>query len=265
MEMIERRISDRSILRLIGKWINVGVIDKGSLLFSKAGTGQGQVISPFLANVYLHHILDTWFEEEVKPRLKGKAFEVRYVDDAVLCFQHHEDAQKVQQVLAKRFSKYGLTLHPEKTRLVEFGRLALTRAEQRGSKPATFDFLGFTHVGARSRRGAFMVKVKTMKKRLKRSVKALASWCKEHRHSPIQQQQTTLNAKLRGHYQYYGRASNFQGLWQFYKQVRRLWQKWLNRRTRGTTLTWAKYRQLLQHYPLAPPRIVHTWSSLRSS
>jgi RNA-directed DNA polymerase len=265
MEMIEQRISDGSILRLIGKWINVGVIDEGSLLFSKTGTGQGQVISPFLANVYLHHILDTWFEDEVKPRLKGKAFEVRYVDDAVLCFQHYEDAQKVLQVLVKRFSKYGLTLHPEKTRLVEFGRSALTKAAQQGSKPATFDFLGFTHVSARSRRGTFMVRVKTMRKRLKRSLKAVATWCKEHRHSPIQKQHTTLNAKLRGHYQYYGRASNFQSLWQFYKRVRAIWQQWLNRRTRGTTLTWAKYRRLLQCYPLALPRIVHTWSSLRSS
>src|SRR6266478_67884 len=129
MEMIELRISDQSILRLIGKWIHVGVIDEGRLLVSETGIGQGQVISPFLANVYLHQVLDRWFEDEVKPRLTGKAFVVRYVDDAVICFQNEEDAQKVLTVLAKRFSKYGLTLHPDKTRLVEFGRSALTQAE----------------------------------------------------------------------------------------------------------------------------------------
>ena len=139
MEMIERRVSDGSILRLIGKWINVGVIDEGRLLETDEGVAQGQVISPLLANVYLHHALDQWFEEEVKPRLKGKAFLVRYVDDAVICFQHEEDAQRVSKVLDKRFSNYGLTLHPEKTRLVEFGRAALGKAERRGRGPATFD------------------------------------------------------------------------------------------------------------------------------
>jgi RNA-directed DNA polymerase len=149
MEMIEKRIGDGSILRLIRKWINVGVLDDGCLLISETGTGQGQVISPLLANIYLHHVLDLWFENEVKPRLKGKAFEVRYADDALLCFQYQEDAQKVLKVLAKRFSKYGLTLHPEKTRLVEFGRSALLTAEQKGSQPATFDFLGLTHFSKR--------------------------------------------------------------------------------------------------------------------
>lgn len=132
------------------------------------------MISPFLANVYLHHVLDRWFEHEVKPRLKGTAFVVRYVDDAVICFQNQEDTQRVLEVLAKRFSKYGLSLHPQKTRLMEFGRKALTQAEERGTQPATFEFLGHTHVCARSRRGAFMVKVRTIKKRLKRSLKAVA-------------------------------------------------------------------------------------------
>ena len=264
MEMIERRISDSSILRLIGKWIHVGVIDEGSLLSSETGIGQGQVISPFLANVYLHQVLDRWFEDEVKPRLKGKASVVRYVDDAVICFQNKEDAQRVLKVLDKRFSKYGLSLHPQKTRLVEFGRKALTQAEKRGTQSATFEFLGHTHVCARSRRGAFTVKVRTMKKRLKRSLKAVAQWCRAHRHDPVHEQQASLNAKLRGHYQYYGRASNYQSLWQFYSGVARIWRKWLNRRTRGTTLPWGKFKLLLQRHPLAVPRIIHTWVSLRS-
>lgn len=264
MEMVERRISDTSILRLLRKWINVGVIDEGRLLVNKTGTGQGQVVSPLLANIYLHYILDQWFEDEVKPRLKGKAFEVRYVDDVLLCFQHKEDAQKVLTVLEKRFSKYGLSLHPVKTCLVEFGRLALTTAERTKTQPATFEFLGFVHVSARSRRGKFMVKVKTMKKRLKRSLKAAEQWCKEHRHDPVKDQQATLNAKLRGHYQYYGRASNNRALRQYFNGVRGMWKKWLNRRTRGTTLHWDKYLQLLRRHPLLLPRITHSWANTRS-
>ena len=207
MEMIEQRISDASVLRLIRKWINVGVIDDGRLLVSETGTGQGQIISPLLANVYLHFVLDEWFEREVKPRLRGKAFEIRYADDAVICFQYREDAEKVLQVLPKRFARYGLTLHPEKTRLVEFGRTALARAIRAGTKPDTFDFLGLTHKCALSRRGKFTVHVKTMKKRLRRSFKAVAEWCRTHRHDAVDKQQAILNAKLRGHYQYYGRPT----------------------------------------------------------
>ena len=162
MEMIERRVNDASILRLIRKWINVGVIDDGRLLVSETGTGQGQIISPLLANVYLHFVLDEWFERDVKPRLRGKAFEIRYADDAVLCFQYREDAEKVLQVLPRRFARYGL--HPEKTRLVEFGRAALARAIRAKTRPDTFDFLGLTHKCALSRRGKFTVHVKTMKR-----------------------------------------------------------------------------------------------------
>jgi RNA-directed DNA polymerase len=259
MEMIEQRINDRGILKLIGKWINVGVIDEGRLLKTDEGIGQGQVISPFLANAYLHYVLDRWFEDEVKPRLRGKAFLVRYMDDAVICFQKLDDAQRVHKVLEKRFSKYGLKLHPEKTRLVRFGHAALIAAERVGRSPDTFDLLGFTHIGARDRWGRFMVKTKTMKKRLRRSLKALTVWCKEHRHDPLEHQQATLNAKLRGHYQYYGRASNYRSLRQFYQQVRRSWKFWLTRRTRSTPITWGKYSKLLHRHPLLLPRITHAW------
>lgn len=264
VEMIDRRVSDGSILRLIGKWINVGVIDDGRLLETEDGVGQGQVISPFLANVYLHHALDKWFEDEVKPRLKGKAFLVRYVDDAVICFQNAEDAQKVLTVLDKRLSNYGLTLHPEKTRLVEFGRAALEQAERMGKAPDTFDFLGFTHIPGRSRRGAYRPGVRTMKKRLKRSLTQVGQWCKKHLHEPVGKQQETLNAKLRGHYQYYGRSSNFRGLLQFYNVVRKTWRQWLSRRTRGTPMSWDTYNKLLQRHPLLKPQITHAWASTRS-
>src|ERR1700723_143339 len=149
VEMIEKRVIDGSVLRLIGKWIKVGVIEDGRLLVSETGTGQGQPISPLLANIFLHYILDEWFENEVKPRLKGEAYEIRFADDAILCFQHKEDAEKVLAVLPKRFEKYGLTLHPEKTRLMEFGRYAAKNARKQGKKPATFNFLGFVHICAR--------------------------------------------------------------------------------------------------------------------
>lgn len=260
MEMIERRISDASVLRLIRKWINVGVIDDGRLLVSETGTGQGQIISPLLANVYLHFVLDEWFEREVKPRLRGKAFEIRYADDAVICFQYREDAEKVLQVLPKRFARYGLTLHPDKTRLVEFGRTALARATRAGTKPDTFDFLGLTHKCALSRRGKFAVHVKTMKKRLRRSLTAVSDWCRTHRHDDVDKQQAVLNAKLRGHYQYYGRPTNYRSLWKFYRAVQRTWKKWLERRTRGQPLSWERYRQILHRHPLLRPRITRPWA-----
>ena len=261
MEMIKRRVSDASILRLIGKWINIGAVDDGRLLTSETGTGQGQIISPLLANIYLHHVLDSWFEEEVKPRLKGKAFEIRYADDALLCFQNREDAQRVLDVLPKRFAKYGLTLHPEKTRLVEFGRRAHQQAKLLKTKTATFDFLGLTHRCATSRNGKFTVHVSTMKKRLRRGLTAVADWCRNHRHDPVEYQQRMLNAKLRGHYQYYGRPTNFRSLRRFFRTVRSTWRKWLQRRTRGRHLSWGTFLKLLKRYPLLVPRISHAWTA----
>lgn len=265
MEMVERRVGDGSMLRLIRKWINVGVIEEGRLLVTKTGVGQGQVISPLLANIYLHYVLDEWFEAEVKPQLRGQAYEIRYVDDFILCFQYREDAEKVLAALRQRFTEYGLTLHPEKTRLLEFGRSALVKSEQPGGKkPGTFDFLGFTHICRRSRKGKFTIHVRTAHKRLSRSVKRVAVWCQKHRHDPVEEQHQALNAKLRGHYQYYGRPTNFPTLWQYYRAVRKLWKKWLNRRTRGKTLTWAVYQELLSLHPLLRPRITHAWAGAGS-
>jgi RNA-directed DNA polymerase len=260
VEMIEKRVRDRSVLRLIRKWIQVGVIEEGRLLVSETGTGQGQTISPLLANIYLHYVLDEWFENEVKPRLRGAAHEIRFADDAVLCFQYKEDAERVMEVLPKRFTKYGLTIHPEKTRLLEFGRYAEEKAKRQGKKPATFDFLGYTHVCARSRRGKFTVHVRTMKKRFRRGLTAIAEWCQENRHMPVEEQQKTLNAKLRGHYQYYGRPTNYQSLWRFFREVRHIWQKGLSRRTRGNGMTWEKYAAILRKHPLLLPRIQHSWN-----
>ena len=262
IEMIEKRVSDGNILRLIGKWINVGVIEDGRLLVTETGTGQGQVISPLLANVYLHYVLDEWFETEVKPRLKGEAYEIRYCDDFILCFQYQEDAERVLDVLTKRFAKYGLKLHPEKTRLMAFGQEALTKSEERGGrKPATFDFLGFTNICKRSRKGKFTVHVLTMRKRLRRSLLKVTVWCKAHMHDPVEEQQKALNRKLQGHYQYYGRPTNYRSLWEFFRSLRRIWKHWLNRRTRGYTLNWDEFGHLLRRHPLLRPRITRPWSS----
>ena len=261
MEMIERRVGDRSILRLIGKWINVGVIEEGRLLVTKTGVGQGQVISPLLANIYLHYVLDEWLEAEVKPRLRGEVGEIRYVDDFILCFQYREDAERVLEALRQRFGKYGLRLHPEKTRLIEFGRGALAKSEEPGGKkPGTFDFLGFTHICRRSRKGNFTIHLRTARKRLRRSLKKVALWCQGHRHDPVAEQSQALNAKLRGHDQYYGRPTNFRSLWEYHREVRKIWKKWLNRRTRGKTLTWTVYEELLSLHPLLGPRITRSWS-----
>lgn len=265
VEMMEKRVTDGSVLRLIGKWIKVGVIEDGRLLVSETGTGQGQPISPLLANIYLHYVLDEWFENVVKPRLKGEAHEIRYADDAILCFQRKEDAEKVMEVLPKRFAKFGLTLHPEKTRLMEFGRDAAKNAKKLGQKPQTFAFLGFVHICARSRTGKFTVHVKTMAKRLRRGLQAIAEWCQQHRHDPVSKQQKILNAKLRGHYQYYGRPTNYHSIWQFFRRVRRIWREWLSRRTRGRWLTWERYEAMLKQYPLMRPRIMHSWSGTGSS
>src|SRR6266576_3510811 len=230
MEMIEKRVNDGSVLRLIWKWIKVGVIEEGRLLTSETGTGQGQPISPLLANIYLHYVLDEWFEKVVKPRLKGKAHEIRFADDAILCFQHKEDAEKVLSVLPKRFAKFG-----------------------------------FTHICARSRKGKFTVHVKTIRKRLRKGLLAIAAWCQEHRHDAVSEQQKTLNAKLRGHYQYYGRPTNYRCLWLFYRKVRRIWREWLSRRTRGRWLTWERYAEILRQHPLLKPRITHSWAGAGST
>jgi len=266
MEMIEKRVIDGAILRLIGKWINVGVIEEGRLLISETGTGQGQVISPLLANIYLHYVLDVWFETVVKPRLRGEAYEIRFADDFILCFEYREDAERVLEVLTKRFQKFGLTLHPDKTRLMEFGRSALAKSEKPGGpKAGTFDFLGFTHICKRSRKGNFAVHVRTMRKRLRRSLKAVTAWCREHRHDPIVAQQEALNRKLRGHYQYYGRSTNQRSIVEFHAQVRRIWHKWLNRRSRQRSLKWSAFAQLLRRYPLVPPRLSRPWKPMPAS
>ena len=259
-ELLQRRVRDGVVLRLIGKWLNAGVLEDGEVTTPEAGTPQGGVISPLLANIYLHYVLDEWFEQQVKPRLKGHAFLVRYADDFVIGFANEEDARRVQEVLGKRLAKYGLTLHPEKTRLVAFSRptdQSEDTSQKGGSQAGTFDLLGFTHYWGKSWRGKWVVKRKTAGSRFRRAIKRIAEWCRKNLHEPVREQQQTLRRKLQGHYAYYGITGNSHGLKRFLLQVKRLWKKWLGRRKRGY-YSWSEYLKLLVRFPLPPPKVVHS-------
>jgi RNA-directed DNA polymerase len=236
------------------------VLEDGSISYPEAGSPQGGVISPILSNVFLHYVLDEWFEREVKPRLQGRAYLIRFADDFVIGFTHEADARRVLEVLPKRFGKYGLTIHPDKTRLVPFQR---PRQRPNGNSsvpdvPGTFDLLGFTHYWGRSLKGNWVVKRKTARSRLTRAIRKIAEWCRWHRHDPIGKQQQTLCQKLRGHFAYYGITGNAPALSQFRNAVVRRWRKWLNRRNRERSLDWAKFNRLLERYPLPAVRVVHS-------
>lgn len=253
-QVIQRRVTDGSVLRHIGKWLKAGVLEEAELRRSERGTPQGGVISPILANIFLHEVLDTWFEHQVKPRLSGRAFLVRYADDAVLGFAREADARQVLAVLPKRFAKYGLTLHPDKTRLVRFA----PKRHDDDDDPGTFDFLGLTHYWGRSRKGRPLIKRKTASKRLRRSLTRVHRWCRAHRHDRLREQHQALVRQVRGHYGYYGVTGNARMLYVYWHAVERLWQRWLSRRSQRAPIKWERFRQLLRVYPLPPPRVVHS-------
>jgi len=262
-EFVSRRVRDGVLRRLIGKWLKAGVMEGGELSFSDTGTPQGGVISPLLANIYLHYILDEWFEKQVKPLMRGKVRLVRFADDFVLVFQLKYDADRVMAVISKRFEKYGLSLHPEKTRLIDFRSPNHSERRRKGDdkdagKSSTFDLLGFTHFWGNSRKGNWAVKRKTMKSRLARSIQKIEQWCRKNRHTPIQEQWKKLCAKVRGHYNYYGITGNIRSLGRFLNQVHRSWQRWLNRRNTKRGFLWEKFNVLLERYPLPTPKIVHS-------
>ena len=259
-EILRRRVLDGVLLRLIGKWLNAGVLEDGDITYPSAGSPQGGVVSPIIANIYLHEVLDVWFEREVKPRLSGKATLVRYADDAVLFFANEQDARKVMAVLPKRFGKYGLTLHPEKTRLVEFRRPDRRDPPGGGGAsggPGTFDLLGFTHFWGKSRSGKWVVKRSTAKDRFRRALARVAAWCRWHRHDDVREQQLALASRLRGHYGYYGITGNSRALSRFLHEVQEAWRKWLNRRSQNAGMTWERMQRLMKRYPLPTPRITH--------
>jgi RNA-directed DNA polymerase len=258
-EFLQRRVRDGVILRLIGKWLNAGVLEEGVHTTPEQGTPQGGVISPLLANIFLHYVLDEWFEREVRPRLKGPAFLIRYADDFVIGVAREDDARRIMDVLPQRMSKYGLTVHPEKTRLVRFTPPEAIDSEPAARdrpEPRTFDFLGFTHYWGRSRQGVWVVKRKTAKGRFRRAMQAIWDWCRDHLHDPVQDQFRQLRPKLRGHYAYYGITGNFHRLSAYLLGVRRIWKHWLGRRDNAGPITWAAYRRLERSYPLPTPRIV---------
>jgi len=254
MEMLQLRVVDGSMLRLIGKCLHVGILEGEEFVRPEVGTVQGSVLSPLLGNIYLHHVLDVWFEREVRPRLAGKAVLVRYADDFVIGFQRKDDADRVMAVLGKRMGKYGLTLHPDKTRLIPFGRPG-GKTEARGS-PSTFDFLGFTFYWRRTLKGGWMVRCKTRRARLARAIKAVGEWSRGHRHQSIKEQHAALCRRIQGHFNYFGVSGNVASLASLNHWAARAWYKWLKRRSQRTRLNWERFRDLLRDFPLPRPRVM---------
>jgi RNA-directed DNA polymerase len=251
-DLVQHRVRDGVVLRLIGKWLNAGVMESGTRTVSESGTPQGGVISPLLANIYLHEVLDLWFEHDVRPRLKGRSFLVRYADDFVMGFSSEEEARRVMAVLPKRFEKFGLTIHPEKTRLLFFG------SPNDGHRPGSFDFLGFTHYWGESRNGRWVIKRKTASKRFTRAVRSVRDWCRANRHRDVMSQAKALGAKLRGHYGFYGITGNFERLKAFRVAVERAWRFWLDRRSQRARMAWERFKTLLARVKLPKPRVVHS-------
>jgi group II intron reverse transcriptase/maturase len=255
-EIIKRRVNDGGLIRLIGKWLNAGVLEGEHLYHPEKGTPQGGVVSPLLANIFLHHVLDEWFTKEVQPRLKGRSFLIRFADDFVIGCELEEDARSVMAVFPKRFNRFKLTIHPQKSRLVEFRNPDIRRSHR--SESGSFDFLGFTHYWAKSRRGNWVIKRKTARKRLRRAMKLLWRWCQYNRHMKITEQYQTLCSKLRGHYQYYGIRCNMRMLERVYFLVKRAWRRWLGRRHRNGHISAEKFKTTIEASFLLPrPRIVH--------
>ena len=255
-EFIAQRVNDGGIKRLIGKWLNAGVVDGETLTYPDKGTPQGGVISPLLANIFLHHVLDDWFVKDVQPRMRGRCFIVRFADDFIIGFEHEWEARKVMDVLPKRFGRFGLAIHPEKTKLVQFRKppSQMKKAKFNG----TFDFLGFTHYWAKARGGYWVIKRKTMGKRVRRFVKSVRQWCRENRHLPLREQHRALSVKLRGHYQYYGVRHNIMALDKVLYEVRRSWRFWLSRRSHTGNISWENFLKTIDvKMPLPRPRIVH--------
>ncbi len=252
-ELLDQRIKDGVIRKQINKWLKAGIFENGEVNYPKEGTPQGGIISPLLSNIYLHYVLDEWFTEQIQPLLQGSSSLLRFADDFLLCFTNRSDAERVLAVLPKRLSKYGLTLHPEKTCLID-----LTN-QDKGEK-GVFDFLGFTHYMGKSRKGKPILKRKTSSKKLRMSIKKIYDWIKINRHQPVKYLIIDLNTKLRGYYQYYGITFNSRSLEIYYVQVERMLYKWINRRGGKRKLDWSRYSKLIREWqPLLRPKIYHSY------
>ena len=254
-EVLRQRVNDGRIMRLIGKWLRAGVMEDGVLQHPETGVVQGGVISPVLANIFLHHVLDEWFEREVQPRLTGRSFLTRFADDWIIGCELETDAHRLMAVLPKRFARFGLSLHPEKTVLIRFRKPTTRKGSGDGN--GTFDFLGLTHYWTRSRRGYWVIHRRTARKRLRRTKKALWRWCRANRHLPLQDQYRMLCQKLRGHFQYYGIRGNYRLLSEVRQHTEQAWRYWLSRRSHKSAISWEKFQKLKAVFGLPTPKIVH--------
>ena len=265
MKCLEQRIADKQLLRLIVRILKSGVMEEGKWYQSERGTPQGGIISPILANIYLHYILDLWFKVEVQDKARGTVKLVRYADDFVICVQYKEEADEILRKLEDRFGKFGLELSAEKTRVIEFGRYSVENARRRGERPSTFEFLGFTHYIGKTRRDYFTVGRTTSRKRLKNKLKEMNQWLKAIRNLlPAKDWWRILGAKLRGHFQYYGVSGNYRGIARYFYQTMRLVFKWVNRRSQKKSMNWDQFRVYLERYPLPRPKIYHNLYTLCS-
>jgi group II intron reverse transcriptase/maturase len=250
LQMLAERIDDRALLRLIEKWLKAGVLDTdGQVLHPATGTPQGGTVSPILANVYLHYVLDLWFEKVVKRHCRGEVRLIRFADDFVCAFENRADADRFYQVLGKRLGKFGLELSTEKTRVIPFSRLS-----QAGE--TSFDFLGFEFRWGKARHGKDHLKRRTSRKKLRNSLRQFTEWCKQNRHLRLHELFSQLNAKLRGYYNYYGVHGNYESLQQFFDAALRILLKWLGRRSQRRRITWETYAAILKHFGIEKPRIV---------
>jgi len=252
-EFLDKRVKDGVVRRMIDKWLKAGIMESGNISFPDSGTKQGSVISPLLSNIYLHYVLDEWFSEQIQPLLKGKSFIVRFADDCILGFTDKSDAERVMEVLPKRFAKFELTLHPDKTKLIDLN-------SKRGESGRSFDFLGFTHYLGNSRKGITILKRKTSSKRLTRAIVNISKFIKLNRHMKLRDLISAINAKLRGHYSYYGITFNYKGIFLFYEEVQHSLYKWLNRRGGKPAWNWVTFSKLVKLWnPLVKPFIIHSY------
>ena len=265
LRFVEHRVGDRRLISLIRRWLKAGVLEDGEIHPTEEGTPQGGSISVLLSNLYLHYVLDLWFERVVKPRLRGETCMVRYIDDFVLCFQYRADALRVQEALAKRLRRFSLTLESTKTKLVEFGRYAQRHAGKRGRKrPETIYFLGFTLYCTRNQKGNFRIGMRTEKSRVRRALMRLQDQMRRMRHSPIPEQANHLNQMLRGHYAYYGIAGNFRAMQRVHRAVERYWRKMLSSRSWKGTVWWKQFQPIKTQFPLLRPRLYLPYAKLQA-
>ena len=260
MAFIQTRIKDTTLLNLLKKFLKAGYVDDGLLVRSDTGTPQGSILSPMLANIFLHYVLDTWFETTVKGHVRGFCEIVRYADDFVCVVRYADDADRIERALQNRFNKYDLELHPTKSRNLSFGRFERENAKGQNRRANTFDFLGFTHYCDISRQGNFKVGRKTSRKKYIAKCKAMNAWLKAVRNKvKTKDWWKILKAKLRGHFQYYGVSENYEGIVRFHKATLKMVRKWLNRRSQKRKMSWARFTEYLDHYPLPKPKIVHSF------